>query len=403
MKDLKLYLIIACSLLAVYLLVEYNKPQPINWTPTYDKADKIPFGTYVLYHELPQLFQKGIKPSRQSIYETLTHAGRASVLIISPNVNISATDFDQMKTFLNQGHDVFIAAKGYNYAFLDSLKLAIQLNAVLIAKDSLRFHFVNPSLHPEKEYRFKRGLGATYFSKFDTLRTTVLAKNNKDQALFIRYTFGKGHLYLTASPDFFSNYALLSPDGAEFAAQALAYLPTKKTLIFDQYQALGAYGDRSFFRVIFSNPPLKWAYYLLLASLVLFVIYNSKRRQRIIPVEDPMKNTSVDFAKVVGGVYYQQRDNKDIVHKKVIYLLHFIRNHYRLKTSELDAEFRESLINRSGVEEEIIDKLLKEINAINRGKYLSDQELMALNENIEQFYEQSGIVWNKNFSSSAPI
>lgn len=403
MKDLKIYMIIAFSLLGLYLLVEYNKPQSINWTPTYDKADKIPFGTYVLYHELPQLFHKDIRVNRQSIYETLSHTDRASLLMIAPEVRVSATDLKLMRSFIERGHDIFIAAKKYNYSFLDSLKLAIQFNPVMVARDSLRFYFVNPKLHSEKTYRFDRGLGASYFSKFDTLRTTILAKNSKNQALFIRYNFGKGHLYLLASPDFFSNYALLSADGPAFASHSLSYLPAKKNLIFDQYQALGTDTDRSFFRVIFGHLPLKWTYYIMLVCLVLFVVYNSKRRQRVIPLLDPMKNTSVEFAKVVGAVYYQQRDNKDIVHKKIIYLLHFIRNHYRLKTSELDAAFRENLLHRSGIEEPIIDALIKEINAINRGKYLSDQELLALNAYMEQFYEQSGIVWNRNFSSNAPI
>jgi len=403
MKDLKIYLIIAFSLLTIYLLIEYNKPQAIDWSATYARTDKIPFGAYVLYHELPQLFKAGVRPSRTSIYETLTQEHRSNVLIIAPSVDVSATDYREMLSFMKEGKDIFIASNHLNIAFSDSLKLAKQSRNVLFTEDSLTFHFVNPLLSPAKNYGFERGIASFYFSKFDTLRAVVLGRNSKGDANFIRYSFGRGKLYLLASADFFTNYALLSDGGAAYAASALSYLRPEVPLIYDEYQALGRYGANAILRVIFNNPSLKWAYYIILGCLVFFVVYEMKRRQRIIPLEDPMKNTSVDFIQVVSGLYYQQRDTKDIVHKKITYLLHFIRSNYRLKTGDLNESFRRMLINRSGVQEEIIDYLLNEIKDIYKGKYLSDHELIVLNNNIEQFYEQSGIVWNKSFSNNVLI
>lgn len=403
MKDLKIYILIAFSLLGLYLLIEYNKPRAINWSPTFDRTDKIPFGTYILYHELPQLFDAGVTPVRKSVYETLQSAQGANLLIISASVNISATDYSQMLLFMRKGHDIFIAANSLNSSLEDALKLSYQSEGTLFAKDSLTFQFVNPQLQPHKSYRFDRHMATQFFSKFDTLRTTVLGKNSKGKANFIRYTFGKGHLYLLASADFFSNYALLTTDGANYATNALSYLRPKAPLIYDDYQALGRYGERDILRVIFSNPSLKWAYYIMLTCLVLFVLYDMKRRQRIIPEADPMRNTSVDFIKVVSGLYYQQRDTSDIVHKKITYLLHFIRSNYRLQTGDLDSSFKEMLISRSGVQAEVIDYILQEIKEIQKGKYLSDAELIALNNYIEQFYAQSGIIWNKTFSGSVPI
>ena len=167
--------------------------------------------------------------------------------------------------------------------------------------------------------------------------------------------------------------------------------------MYDEFQLLGMRGAKSVLRVIFENPPLKWAYYLTLVSLILFVLYEIKRRQRIIPLEDPMSNTSVEFAKVVGSIYYQQRDNKDIANKKVIYLLNHIRTNYRLKTGDLDDEFQELLTRRSGADADVVSNLIKEIKAIYKGKYLNDQELIELNNNIEAFYDQSGTYGTRIF------
>jgi len=403
MKDLKIYFIIACALLGLYLFIEYNKPHPIDWSPTFNRADKIPFGTYVLYHELHQLFEKGIHPSRQSMYETLDHAGRAEILTIAPTVNLSQTDYEQMCTYMAKGHAIFIAARQFNRSFLDTLNLAVSARDILFDQDSLSFHFVNPHLHPEQHYRFEKGLATTYFSELDTLKAEVLARNNKGDAIFVHYPVGKGGLYLLASPDFLSNYALLSPKGAQFASQALSYLHPKKPLIFDEYQALGRYGKQSVLQVIFSHEALKWGYYIILGCLVVFVLYESKRRQRSIPIADPMRNSSVDFVKVVSGVYYQQRDNKDIIQKKITYFLHFIRSNYRLKTADMDDEFQELLVARSGVQEEIVEAILEEIKAFYKGKYFSDTEIMAFNNHMEKFYEQSGIIWKRNFLNSERI
>ena len=397
MKDLKIYLIIAFSILGLYLFVEYNKPVPLDWTPTFNRTDKIPFGTYVLYHELPQLFKAEINNSRESIFKTLQKAETANLLIIAPSVNISAADYQRMREHMNKGNEIFIAAYNFNDQILDSLNLSLRSRDILFSKDSLRFHFLNPRLNPSKNYQFDRAIAFHYFSKFDTTKTTVLARNNKGDANFIRYQYGKGSLYLLAAPDFFSNYALLNTEGALFASNALSYLNPNRKLLYDEFQLLGMRGAKSVLRVIFENPPLKWAYYLTLVSLILFVLYEIKRRQRIIPLEDSMSNTSVEFAKVVGSIYYQQRDNKDIANKKVIYLLNHIRTNYRLKTGDLDDEFQELLTRRSGADANVISNLIKEIKAIYKGKYLNDQELIELNNNIEAFYDQSGTYGTRFF------
>ncbi|MEH6304075.1 DUF4350 domain-containing protein [Olivibacter sp. CPCC 100613] len=403
MKDLKLYLFLAFSLLGVYLFIEYNRPAPVNWSPTYQRTDKIPFGTYISYRELPQLFKGGISSSRQSLDETLSKADGSNLLIVAPKISIGKDDYQKLRRHIEQGNDVFLAASDFNQSLLDSLHLQIHMRDLLFAKDSLQFHFVNKQLNPDHYFRFSRGIAPQYFSKIDTLNAIILGTNNKNEANFLRYTIGKGSLYVLASPDFFTNYVLLAADGASYTAKALSYLNPDRPLIYDEYQLLGMPGERSLLRFIFSNPSLKWSYYIMLGCLVLFVLFEIKRRQRIIPPEDPMTNTSVEFVKVVSGVYFGQHDNNDIINKKAQYFFHFIRTYYRLKTSDLNKEFSDLLIERSGVAPDIIHKILGYIETVHLGKPLGDLELIDFNNYMEQFYEQSNILWNKNFSNNALI
>jgi hypothetical protein len=69
-------------------------------------------------------------------------------------------------------------------------------------------------------------------------------------------------------------------------------------------------------RFILSNPALKYAWWVLLGGLALFIFFNAKRKQRIVPIVEPLKNNSVDFVKSIGNLYLQEGDFHDMMSKK---------------------------------------------------------------------------------------
>jgi len=113
-----------------------------------------------------------------------------------------------------------------------------------------------------------------------------------------------------------------------------------------------------------------------------------KRRQRIIPTIDPLKNTTVEFVNAVGQVYYEKRDNANIARKKIAYLLNYLREQYRLKTNALDTEFSETLAHKTGVDIAIAQQLVSQIAFMSGQARVSDKELIELNNLIEKFYKQ---------------
>jgi len=116
-----------------------------------------------------------------------------------------------------------------------------------------------------------------------------------------------------------------------------------------------------------------------------------KRRQRIIPVADPLQNTTVEFVKVVGQVYYQQHNNLNIASKKVTFFLEHIRTRYQLKTNVIDPELMQALITKSEANADLVLQLFKYIDFVQTGKQISDKELLNLNYLTEQFYKQAGL------------
>ena len=53
----KYYSVLALIFIAVIVL-QYMQPKPINWTRTYFKKDKIPFGCYAIFNLLENNFAK---------------------------------------------------------------------------------------------------------------------------------------------------------------------------------------------------------------------------------------------------------------------------------------------------------------------------------------------------------
>jgi len=391
MKGLRLYLIGSAIAVIVYLVAQYYKPQPTNWTPTYLKEDKIPYGLYILKQRITDILPGAkVRVSRQPVYNTLKgqHFKSSSYLLVAGSINMDSLDFAQLKNYMNQGNSVFIASFNLGRFLSRALKTEMS-TAVLMKEKGTPINFVNPAVKRAQDYVFNKNLGGMYFSRLDSARVTVLGKNAEGGVNFIKYTFGKGALYILPNPQLLSNYNLLGQSGADYAAKALSYLPDTATLIWDEYNTRGNVDDESPLRVFFKYDQLRWAYYLALVSLIIFVLFEIKRRQRVIPIIEPLRNTSVDFVKVVGRLYYQQRNHTDLAQKKINYLMEYIRSNYRLKTTVPDQEFEAALVQKSGIDPETIRALIQIIQKINHSEKVSDEQLIELNKCIEKFYKKA--------------
>lgn len=391
MSGLKKYIIIGSVLIAAYLLAQYFKPTPTNWTPTYLVEDKIPFGTYILRQRITDVLPStSVKTVKAAVYNNLAErpAGKSNYFIIGSMVNVDKLDYQQMVKYMEAGNHILIAAYQIRGVLADTLKLEITSDFSFQNKRKYPINFVNPSLKRELDYYFDKGISGQYFSTIDTAKAIVLGQKQNNSANFIQYKYGKGSLMILPNPQLLTNYSLLREDGADYAAKVFSYLPKAETLLWDEHFSRKNGNDGSVLRVLFKYEQLRWAYYIALLSLIVFVLYEIKRRQRIIPVIERPKNSSVEFVNVVGRVYYQQRNNRDIAEKKITYLLEYIRNKYRLKTTDLNKEFREALINKSGATADVIDDILDQIKFIKAGQTVRDDQLIRLNKNIEEFYRQ---------------
>jgi hypothetical protein len=56
MKSLRIYLIVAGLLLTIYIIAQVNRPKAVDWKITLNSKEKTPYGDYILYNRLGDLF-----------------------------------------------------------------------------------------------------------------------------------------------------------------------------------------------------------------------------------------------------------------------------------------------------------------------------------------------------------
>lgn len=394
-KSIKIYIAVLVFILALILIIDRDEPKPIDWQPTYSVNDKIPYGLYVFDKEINGLFKKN-KVERISTltpYEFLDSNYNEDSLVenykIKGNfINISesnAIDEQSIKEifyFVSHGNNAFLSMKKFPQYLLDTLKLDVQTD---FQNTGNTFAWIaNKKVNPKK-YRFSETL-EYYFSKIDTLNTTVLGYQGveKKHINYIKVPYRNGYFYLHTQPVAFTNFNLLKTDHYQYTESILSYLP-KGDVFWYTRDPNSENISQSPLRYILSQPGLKWAWYFFLIGMLIFIIFNAKRKQRIVPILKPLSNSTVDFTKTIGNLYFQEGDHNNIIDKKIIYFLEKIRTEYLIDTTKLDDAFIKKLHHKTGRSETDIQELIFLINEHRNSYHGSlEQDLIRINNAIEK-------------------
>jgi hypothetical protein len=388
------------------LFLQIAAPKPINWNLSYAKKDKIPFGTSALHDVLPALFpDQLINDEKLPLYNSLSGRGfqNSNYIIINQSFEPDKLDSRELLNYVKRGNNAFIAANYFSGNFADTLKIntdnlfdigtnfqndSAAIKNIYKPNDTTKINFVSPSLKSKKAFTYAKGIDNTYFTSFDTSKAIVLGTNATKKINFIKIKWGKGQLFISTVPEVFTNYLFVNKDNYDYPYKALSYLPVQQ-IFWDEYYKVGNVVNDNPLRVLFNNPSLTAAYYLLLISVLLFMIVGIKRRQRIIPIIVPLRNTTLDFVDIVGTLYFQTGNHKNIADKKITYFLEYIRGAFQVKTNLYDDAFINRITSLSGIEREKVHDLFYYFADLSIKSAITQQELLKLNRMIEEFHKEN--------------
>jgi hypothetical protein len=383
------------SLLGFFLVFIFlSKSKEHDWSLTFSHLSKEPYGTYALHSLIPvQLNTDEVISSYKTIYELKDSIQpHENILIMSSRFEPDAEDTKALLALVESGANAFISSGYFSGLFADTLGLAtgdsfFQGKNSFTKADSASLHFVSPVLDTTRSFTYMRANIHSYFRKIDSVNAMVLARNDFYQPVTVRIEKGKGTIILNCTPIIFTNIYLLANQNHEFVSSSLSYLPPQRTIRTEFYH-VGRMEAATPLRFILNNEPLRWAYYISIITLLLFMIFEAKRKQRIIPVIKPLTNTTLEFISTIGNLYYQRGDHKNIADKKIQFFFDYIHAHYFMTTIQRGDLFISTLARKSGVAEQTVKQLMEVINRIISRDKIKQDELESLNSLLEKFYKK---------------
>ncbi len=400
-KDWK-YIIYLVILVGLLLFVILSKDKQYDWQVTYAHEDKNPFGANALSELIPAVLQKSIEHRYKTFYELKDSvSAHDNILSISSRFNPDKDDAIALLNHVERGGAAFISAnyirgtladtlglRTYDYFFEGAHPFQGERN------DTATLKLVNLSSDTTKAFHFKRNNIHNFLAKADTAfiftkpaPALVIAKNDMGNAVAIRINYGKGYFIFCSTPMIFTNIYLLNDQNQLLVSSLLSYLPPEKTYWIEFYH-LGRMEAATPLRFILGNESLSWAYYISILTLLAFLIFESKRTQRIIPIIKPLTNSSLEFIGTVSRLFYEKADHKAIAAKKILYFLENVRTKFYLTQPYHTEGFAITLAHKAGTGEKTSVDLINKIITIHSKDKIGKGELLQLNELIQTFWEE---------------
>ncbi len=212
---------------------------------------------------------------------------------------------------------------------------------------------------------------------------------------FISFNIGEGKLFLHSDQLFFTNYFIIENEGFEYAQKVISHLPNKR-VVWDRYHANyhyeGEFADgppSSPLRFVFENPPLKYAWYTIILTTLLFVLFRSKRQQRIIPLMPRVENTSIAFAHSLGALHYKADSGRHLAKEMMHLFNNFNRRRYGIKRKKDISGLAEEIAKKSKTPIELVKSILELERKIvfNPSSRMSENGILY--RKLQSYYKQA--------------
>ena len=380
-KTFKLYGIIFIIVMVLLVLLEMSKADVVDWRKNYDTSERSPFGLFIFDKEAPKLFNNKLNKVSQSPYDFYKDDKKyepQNILLIQQEVD--AESWKKVMKMVDRGSDVMVISDFSFPELADSLDIHLSrvnfedINTLKLTDKNLK----QDSLVLDK---FPSRKGFSYVPE----NVEILGSTHTEDEIganFIKFRSGKGNIYFHSEPLFLTNYYLLRSNNSKYLENIFSYLPDRKTNWFTAETQGSSSSPLSF---ILANPSLRYAWYLLLTGLGVFIFFQAKRKQRIIPIVKPLENKSVEFVKSIGNLYLQEGDFHDMMAKKAQYFLHRVRLEFYLDTKTLDEEFIKKLQMKTGKPLEKIEQAIFLINnAQDPYSSVQKEDLIKMNKILDE-------------------
>lgn len=366
-----------------------------DWNINLSRDNKNPYGLYLAYHSLKYLFPESkieyLNPAYNisRLNTRLKNTDKAFVVFIGQSFTMTDEESEDLLRLISSGKNVMISAYNISDNLMQRLQTKQHLPSIY-AQDASQC--INMKDDAARDYCYKGESVMAYFNpdtdKGDSAKPYYgLGATSENVDDYIVYSIGDGKLFLHAAPLVFSNYFLLQNNNQAYLHKVFSFVSYADNVLWMDFNIREAqhYSDWS---VLWRNKATRMFFIMSFIALLLYVLFEMKRKQKIIPVVKPNENTSVAFVETVGRLYYNTGNHTNLSEKMVQHFLEFVRVHYYLSTNILDEEFEKSLSAKSGISSSKVKTLVHQINQVQHGAVVDERFLFELHSNIQELYSQ---------------
>ena len=378
-------------LLLVMLNWGCSSPNQTDWTIRLSRENKNPYGLYLCYNSLNDMFPQAAVETLSPSYNLSRLSTRlkndpehSALIFIGESFQVTDKEAEDLLSLTAEGHQVMIAARDVSQNLMHLLhtgKRTPELNSdevkqcIVIAEDT-----------SVSEFCYKGHNILSFFTAMNgnEKQYTALGQTKDKGDNFVAFSIGKGRLLLHAAPLAFSNYFLLQQQNRFYLPAVFQYvLHPKRVLWMDfGYRAAAHYGNWS---ILWRHPATRGFLIIALITLILYVLFEMKRKQQIIPIVHPPLNASAAFVQTIGRLYYNTGNHNNLAEKMVQHFLEQLRSKFYVNTNLPDSAFAAALMAKSGWPEDEVQRLLQQIRQVQSGLTVDEKFLMNLYAAIQKF------------------
>ena len=393
-------------IIPLFLLVLFacKQEKKTDWRVTYDRNKKDPYGCHIAYHHLSSIFpsaniKAGSQIMRQinkTLLEKSYNQSGHVVIVVCRSFEVDSAEFEKLMQFVKLDNAVCIFSERYsnniyNYFTLKDNFKQNRVDTTYYKEDSIPNQpltmLFDDTLH---DFKFTGRAVHQYFERDSVFNDSNIDLGYTDDPnhsnTFIHYE-NNGALLINKAPITMTNYFMLQDSNRRYFEYVLSHFneyPTSVTWysFLSKYESENSEIDWS---SLFKQPAIFYAFLLMLIVLLLYVIFAAKRQQRIIPIQNPMENTSLEFVETVGKLYYSKKDNPNLVEKMIVHYLENIRSKYAIRTQELNNEFANHLSHKINRSSEETNAFVSYLNYIRGSNQVTDIDIQHLYQQLKKF------------------
>jgi hypothetical protein len=404
MKKLVPYLVVAGILALITIVIvlgNHKRTRKMDERITLKEKDKIPYGFAAAKELSASLFPNASFFSDENVPgywdEISMNSGKQAVIVVAGYFNADDTELSRLMRFVKNGNYVFVITQSFSGEAQSAFRFTYGQDGSIIfggGGDSLKVRLMKPFFPSDSLYIYPGKKFGSWFESFDTLHTVVLGRNEDNNPNFIRFNYGEGALFIHSAPLAFSNYFILHKNNIHYFEQAMSVIPNDiDKIVWNEYYLINRRSkdqrEPNWLSVLLRYNEFRWGFGTLLFLLLLWLLLNSRRRQRMIPAHPRPQNDSLDFVKTMGRLYYDRKDHQNLAKKMSVYFFEHVRSTYKLPTHTLDDAFVEALNYKSGYSLEKLNGIIAFVRNIRNGERVNEQQLINFHNQLESFYQNT--------------